>query len=93
MMCMGLVKVGTLLPSNVLLDLLMKHVTLPQQPGPAHRFEKNGNSGNSHIFGKLITKPFQDYKRAKGNDGVLVSHEKYQYHKDIDAKVFFVAMQ
>ena len=41
----GLVKVGTVLPSNVLLDLLMKHVTLPsdpQQPGPAHRFEKNG---------------------------------------------------
>ena len=41
----GLVKVGTILPSNVLLDLLTKHVTLPSdhmQPGPAHRFEKNG---------------------------------------------------
>ena len=51
----GLVKVGTVLPSNVLVDLLTKHVTLhsdQQQPGPA------------------------------GNDGVLVIHEKYQYHKD-----------
>ena len=122
----GLVKVRTVLPSNVILDLLTKHVTLPsdpQQPGPAHRFEINGKvcqaffqkqwleeyhwlvwspsqnggyckycvlfaklpRGNSHgggIFGKLITKPFQDYKRAKGNDGVLVIHEKYQYHKE-----------
>ena len=38
--------------------------------------------GNSHggNFGKLITKPFQHFKRAKG--GVLVVHESYQYHKE-----------
>ena len=41
-----------------------------------------GNSHGGGIFGKLITKPFQDYKRAKDNDGVLVIHEKYQYHKE-----------
>lgn len=41
-----------------------------------------GNSHGGGNFGKLITKPFQDFKRAKGKDGVLVIHDSYQYHKE-----------
>ena len=33
-------------------------------------------------MGKLITKPFQDFKNAKGKEGVLDKHATYQYHKD-----------
>ena len=34
-------------------------------------------------MGKLVTKPFQDFKNAKGKEGVLDKHGAYQYHKDV----------
>ena len=33
-------------------------------------------------FGKAHNKPFQEFKKAKGKEGVLDKHGMYQYHKD-----------
>ena len=57
----------------------------PSQNGKYCVFFAKLPRGNSHgggNFGTLITKPFQDFKQAKGKDGVLVVHESYQYHKE-----------
>ena len=31
-------------------------------------------------MGKLITRPFQDFKHAKGKEGILDMHAMHQYH-------------
>ena len=41
-----------------------------------------GKCHGGGLLGKLITKPFQDFKNAKGKEGVLDKHGTYQYHKD-----------
>ena len=34
------------------------------------------------LLGKLVNKPFQIFKKAKGKHGVLDTHANYQFHKD-----------
>ena len=41
-----------------------------------------GRCRGGRVLGKLVVTPFQDFKNAKGREGVLDKHESYQYHKD-----------
>ena len=41
-----------------------------------------GRCRGGGVLGKLVVTPFQDFKNAKGREGVLDKHESYQYHKD-----------
>ena len=41
-----------------------------------------GKSHGGGFLGKLVTMPFQNFKKAKGKDGILDTHANYQFHKD-----------
>ena len=41
-----------------------------------------GRCRGGELLGTLVVTPFQDFKNAKGREGVLDKHESYQYHKD-----------
>ena len=43
-----------------------------------------GRCRGGGVLGKLVVTPFQDFKNAKGREGVLDKHESYQNHdKDV----------
>ena len=39
-----------------------------------------GKCHGGRRLGKLITKPFEDFKNVKGKEGVLDKYGMYQYH-------------
>ena len=41
-----------------------------------------GKSRGGGFLGKLVTTPFQNFKKAKWKHGVLDAHANYQFHKD-----------
>ncbi|KAL5467046.1 hypothetical protein EMCRGX_G031213 [Ephydatia muelleri] len=41
-----------------------------------------GKSHGGGFLGKLVTMSFQNFKKAKGKDGILDTHANYQFHKD-----------
>ena len=44
-------------------------------------FFANDNSTRTKP-GVLVATPFTNFRKATGKDGILISHEKLQYHKD-----------